>query len=78
MSHWDGKRIVRWQTGPVEGYPDWERIDCGCCAGLEWGGEEPRECRRCHEFGWLCRHKPIGTLALWPGGPLAGREMVAA
>jgi hypothetical protein len=21
---------------PVECYPDWEIIDCGCCAGVEW------------------------------------------
>ncbi|HEY7421442.1 MAG TPA: hypothetical protein VH541_05485 [Gaiellaceae bacterium] len=77
MSHWDGHRIVRWPSEPVEGYPGWTRIDCGCCAGIEWGGEQPRECNRCGESGTLVRHDASGVLALWPGGPLRGRELIA-
>lgn len=74
MSHWDSAAgvIVRWPTESVEGYPNWESFDCGCCAGIEWGGDYPNECRRC-AGGRVCRHVPTGTLALWPGGPLAGR-----
>ena len=51
---------------------DWTRIPCGCCAGIAWGGEYPRECRDCKGSGslWL---SPSGTrLALYPGGPFAG------
>lgn len=74
MSHWDGKQIVRWPSEPAEHYPGWTRIDCGCCNGLEWGGEEPRECGRCGGNGILVRHAATGRLALYPGGPFAGRE----
>ena len=74
MSHWDSQKqvTVRWPDEPIEGYPGWTRIDCGCCAGLEWGGETPRECLRCNQ-GTLARHDATGTLALYPGGPLVGR-----
>lgn len=51
---------------------DWTVVDCGCCFGIQWGGEEPRTCRRCQGSGglWL---SPSGTrLALYPGGPFAG------
>ncbi len=50
----------------------WTSIPCGCCNGLQWGGEYPRECRRCEGSGavWL---SPSGTrLAVWPGGPFRG------
>ena len=53
-------------------WPGWRQVDCGCCAGLEWGGEEPRECRRCKGWGGLFLHEKSRVLALWPGGPLAG------
>jgi hypothetical protein len=48
-------------------------VSCGCCAGLEWGGEYPRECRSCGGNGQVYRY-PSGRLALWPGGPLMGSE----
>lgn len=75
MSHWDSEAqvIVRWPTEEIPGYPDWERRDCGCCAGVEWGGEYPQECDRCFGNGSICVHLPTGTLAVWPGGPLLGR-----
>ena len=72
MSHWDGSKIVRWPTKPSR-VPGWEEIDCGCCSGLEWGGEYPRECLRCNG-GVIFRHKKSGALALYPGGPFVGRE----
>ena len=73
MAHWDGSRIVRFPSTPVEGYPGWLRTDCGCCAGLKWGGEEPRECDDCGGSGVVFVHLRSGRLALWPGGPFAGR-----
>lgn len=74
MAHWDGKNIVYWQPEPHPGYPGWVYEDCGCCNGLEWGGEEPRECRTCDGSGWIARHIKSGALALWPGGPFCGRD----
>ena len=49
----------------------WTLIDCGCCNGIEWGGEEPRTCRDCGGNGVLWR-SPRGRLALYPGGPFRG------
>ena len=51
----------------------WAEVDCGCCAGLEWGGESPRECRDCGGRGFLCVHKHTGRIADYPGGPFRGR-----
>lgn len=50
----------------------WKHVSCGCCAGLEWGGEEPRECKDCGGNGSLWQ-SPKGALALYPGGPFVGR-----
>jgi hypothetical protein len=49
----------------------WKRVSCSCCGGLEWGGEEPRECSTCFGSGmfYVNRH---GTGVLWPGGPFNG------
>lgn len=49
----------------------WRTISCGCCAGLEWGGEEPRECRDCMGNGILFI-RPNGAIASYPGGPWVG------
>lgn len=75
MSWWDSKTgtIRSFEPMPVEGYPDWRCVDCGCCNGVEWGGESPRECRRCGESGHLFLHIPSGVTASYPGGPLLGR-----
>jgi len=68
MSHWDGKQIVRWPTKPDENYPSWDVIDCGCCAGIEWGGEYPRECKRCGGSGVIYQHRKSKVVAEYPGG----------
>ena len=52
--------------------PTWAVSGCGCCHGLEWGGEEPRECRDCGGSGGVYVHLPTGSVALWPGGPFNG------
>ena len=77
MSFWNSEtqQVVRFPPKDVEGYPGWEEIDCGCCAGLQWGGFEPRECRDCGGGGYLFRHKRSGALAQYPGGPFCGREV---
>jgi hypothetical protein len=72
MSYWDGEKVVRFKPEEVPGYPGWKWIDCGCCAGIEWGGEHPVECRRCWGDGRLCLHKKSGAYALYPGGPFLG------
>ena len=69
MAHWDGKKTVRSPTVPDEEYPAWDVIDCGCCAGIMWGGEEPRECPRCNGCGVIYQHRESKVVAEWPGGP---------
>ncbi len=75
MAHWDSLRgkIIKWSTKDSSIWPCWEELDCGCCAGLEWGGNYPRECKRCNG-GIIFRHKKSGALALYPGGPFVGRR----
>lgn len=59
------------QPGEVDYfYPDWMKVTCGCCAGIEWGGEEPRECRDC--VGGVVFVHRSGVVAQWPGGPFNG------
>jgi hypothetical protein len=77
MAHWDSEKgiIVHWPTEPYPNYPDWELVDCGCCVGLEWGGDYPRECRQCNG-GVYARHIKSRVIALYPGGPFLGSEPV--
>ncbi len=49
----------------------WRIVYCGCCAGLEWGGEYPRECHQCGGQGRVFV-LPSGHAALYPGGPFLG------
>lgn len=80
MAHWDSKqgKIVRWEPEPIPDYPGWVWQDCGCSAGLQWGGESPAECPACDGTGMVAKHLESGTLAVYPGGPLKGRETVTA
>jgi hypothetical protein len=50
---------------------EWRIAACGCCNGLEWGGEYPRECRHCWGNGRVFV-TPGGRAAIWPGGPFVG------
>ena len=70
MAHWESRLgIVRWPTVDCPDYPGWEIVDCGCCAGILWGGEQPKECKRCGGNGIIYRHKKSKVTALYPGGP---------
>jgi len=73
MSHWDGEKVISWPAERCEQYPAWIKEDCGCCAGIQWGGEFPRECDECAGNGFIYRHESTGTLAQYPGGPLLGK-----
>lgn len=75
MSHWDGKKIVRWAPHASQIDVGWWAIDCGCCAGIQWGGEEPVECRDCGGGGYLWLHEKSGLVCAWPGGPIATGRM---
>ena len=46
MAHFDATtgRIVKFKPYSNNITPGWFVFDCGCCNGLEWGGETPREC----------------------------------
>lgn len=75
MAHWnpDTHQIVYFPPQEDPEFPNWVREDCGCCAGIKWGGEEPIECNNCAGSGYVWRHKQSGVLAQWPGGPFLGR-----
>jgi hypothetical protein len=77
MAYWDSRqgKIIRQETEPYPGYPGWAMVDCGCSHGLSWGGESPSECPTCGGEGRLARHLESGVLALYPGGPLMGKEV---
>lgn len=74
MAAWNStaQTIVSSPAAVCESHPGWLLVDCGCCAGLEWGGNEPRECRDCGGGGHLALHVDSGVLAQYPGGPFAG------
>jgi hypothetical protein len=74
MSHWDSESqvIVQWPTKPIEGYPGWLSVDCGCCAGISWGGDTPKQCSRCKGAGAVALHVQSRRVAEYPGGPLLG------
>lgn len=76
MSYWDSKAqvVIRIPDKPWPGKPGWLKIDCGCCAGLEWGGESPRECSTCGGGGMIAKHIKSGSLAWYPGGPFCGKD----
>lgn len=76
MSYWDNKhqKIVEREPVPYPGAPGWLDIDCHCCNGIQWGGEEPIECRDCGGSGHYAKHIKTGTLAQYPGGPLIGKD----
>ena len=72
MSGWNGTDVVRYPPRTADGYPGWVFGDCGCCNGIQWGGEEPRECDLCWATGWRCIHIPSRSIAVYPGGPFLG------
>lgn len=76
MAHWDAENhtIVYADDYADPAYPGWVRSDCGCCAGIRWGGESPVECDNCAGSGFVWKHAKSGALAAWPGGPFLGRE----
>ena len=69
MAYWNGKNIIYLPPKNAEWYPGWLEIDCGCCAGVVWGGEYPKECNRCGGKGFIFQHKKSGVTAEYPGGP---------
>lgn len=78
MAYWNGKEIIYHPAKQSEFYPGWEELDCGCCNGLRWGGEQPKDCPDCGGTGRLFRHIKSRVLADYPGGPLRGRDVAAA
>ena len=74
MSYWNGKTIIRFTSKKHSN--GWWEIDCGCCGGLQWGGNEPRECRDCGGSGVLWWHKKSRVYADYPGGKLKGSSSV--
>jgi len=76
MAYWDSanNKIIHCPPRKVRGYPDWEELDCGCCNGIQWGGEYPRECGDCGGSGAIFRHIKSGVLAQYPGGRFLGKE----
>jgi len=75
MAQWDYKegKVRSWPDEPHPDYPGWTVVDCGCCAGIQWGGDSPEECDMCSGSGEIVRHDKSRVLARWPGGPLLGK-----
>ena len=48
-----------------------KKEECGCCAGIQWGGDYPRECLNCGGSGFIfiTEHDRIID---YPGGPFRG------
>jgi hypothetical protein len=72
VSYWNGKEIVRIAPSLHPLSTGWWCIDCGCCNGIQWGGEYPTECRDCGGGGVVFLHEASGLVAAWPGGPIVG------
>ncbi len=74
MASWNSKTqtTTRYPTKPSMDYPDWDIEDCGCCNGIMWGGEYPRECDNCNGSGRIYRHRESGVAAEYPGGRFVG------
>ena len=72
MAHWDYKRGKIIYSKPTSLH-EWIAIDCGCCHGIKWGGEEPVECNICGGGGFLYVHKKSGAIAEYPGGRFVGK-----
>ena len=74
MAHWDYRkgRVIHWPTRKSKDWPGWVEMDCGCCHGIQWGGEYPEECDRCGGSGVIFRHQKSGVTKVWPGGPFIG------
>lgn len=74
MAFYDCKvnEIIHFDSEPWPYYPGWIRADCGCSNGLQWGGEEPRECSGCKGMGFIAIHEKTKRVAMWPGGPFLG------
>lgn len=79
MSYWDSenKTIVRIPTKDWPNNSSWECVDCGCCGGIQWGGDYPRECGTCKGSGFYARHKESRVIAQYPGGPFLGSDPVS-
>jgi hypothetical protein len=73
MAYWTGTEIIYATPKRCEDYPGWDVIDCGCCHGIKWGGDEPIECETCGGDGWIYQHLKSGVLAQYPGGPFCGK-----
>jgi hypothetical protein len=71
---WNGREMTHPPAEPWldELYSGWLWVNCGCCGGLQWGGESPRECGACNGGGWFAVHLQSGRGARWPGGPFNG------
>ena len=79
MAYWDSvnNRIIYAPVRTMDDYPGWFMVDCGCCAGLQWSGEEPRECDRCEGNAAIAYHIKSRRMALYPGGPFRGSYAIS-
>lgn len=74
MANWNSTAgvVEAWAPRVHPFHAGWAMVDCGCCAGIQWGGEAPVECSTCGAGGWLHVHLASGRTAWWPGGPFSG------
>jgi len=73
MAYRDGNKTVYFPVKELEEYPGWIEVDCGCCNGLQWGGEYPTDCYDCKGAGFYFIHKKSKVMAEYPGSRLLGK-----
>lgn len=72
MAYWNGEKLVYSPPEPAF-KTGWFVVDCHCCNGIAWGGDEPYDCYDCKGSGRQFLHVDSGLLAEYPGGPALGR-----
>lgn len=76
MAYWDGSQVIGFEPTFSRTWMGWIEADHGCCNGIKWGGEYPRECECA--AGVMYVHIESGTIAQYPGGPLMGARLKGA
>ena len=63
MSYWDHYTLSIITLPDHDLGNGWVQKDCGCCNGIQWGGNEPIDCNICDGKGYYSKHKESGVLA---------------
>lgn len=73
MAYWSANKNKIIYSPAEKKKNGWYVVDCGCCHGIQWGGDEPKECDRCGGSGHIWWHKKSKVFAEYPGGKFTGK-----